>query len=111
MSSAPLTLLSCSLSQARFKAQGAGPRATLSLRPATRVVWECGSLAGASPALLSAVPVMHLQTYLQVRGACRGGGQRGGRCVHCKGAQEQCRGVWGGLDAVGDVVEGLDLVQ
>ncbi len=45
---------------------GCGARTALALREGARVVWECDSLAGASPALMAAVPVVHLGASLQV---------------------------------------------
>ena len=48
------------------KLQGGGPRSAIALRPGTRVVWECSTLIGASPALLSTLPVVHVHTPVQV---------------------------------------------
>ena len=49
-----------------LKLQGGGTcKSALALRPGTRVVWECATLATASPALLSTLPVVHVHTSVQ----------------------------------------------
>ncbi|KAJ9507771.1 hypothetical protein QJQ45_019323, partial [Haematococcus lacustris] len=40
---------------------GAGPRQQLALRAGTKVVWECDSLASASPSLMATIPVLSIQ--------------------------------------------------
>lgn len=42
------------------KLQSSGQRQVVQLRPGTRVIWECSSLAGATPALLSCIPVVRV---------------------------------------------------
>ncbi|KAG1670006.1 hypothetical protein FOA52_011162 [Chlamydomonas sp. UWO 241] len=44
----------------RAKLPGCGPRSSVRLRPSTSLIWETDSLCGASPALLSALPVVHI---------------------------------------------------
>lgn len=54
------------LIMSRLKHQGANAQAVLGLRQGCRVIWECSSLASAPPALLAAVPVLHVGQPLQV---------------------------------------------